>query len=110
MNTNKNRRQHLRHSAFFSVRYTVKEGTFRDLITNIGAGGAFISTRRHVNLNQTVSIRFPTFAFEKQFYAKGIVVRQNSSGFAVSFNAPVDEKICHEGQPPGILSERNRMP
>ena len=109
MSTNKNRRQHLRHRAFFSVKYTVKEGTFRDLITNIGTGGAFITTRRHVNLNQTISIRFPTFAFEKQFYAKGIVVRENSDGFAIRFNTPVDEKICQVGQLPGILSERDRV-
>jgi len=103
-----NRRRYLRHQALFSAKYTVKEGTFRDLITDIGAGGAFIKTRRNITLDQSINIRFPTFAFENRFYATGIVVRDASEGFAVRFNEPIDEKICQEGQLPGIISERDR--
>lgn len=109
MNPTTDRRQCVRHLAQFSAKYSVKEGTFRNLIKNIGAGGDFINARRKIKLNQSVNIRFPIFAFENKFYVTGMVVRFDAEGFAVRFNEPVEEKICQQGQFPGILSERDRL-
>ena len=108
MNPTNDKRRYARHAAPFSAKYSVKEGTFRDLIRNIGAGGMFVSSRRKIQLDQPISIRFPTFAFENRFYATGMIVRCNEEGFAVMFNEPIEEKLSMEGQFPGILSERDR--
>lgn len=108
MNPANDKRRYARHAAQFSAKYSVKEGTFRDLIRNIGAGGIFINSRRMIKRNQTISIRFPTFAFENRFYATGMVVRCSTDGFAVMFNEPIEEKLSMEGRFPGFLSERDR--
>lgn len=91
MNTPYNRRQNTRHTAVCSVKYTVKEGTFRDLINNISAGGVFIRTRRKIDQGRTINLQFPFFAFKKRLNVMGTVVRSNSNGFAVVFDDPMDE-------------------
>ena len=48
MKTVPNRRRYPRHTALFSAKYTAKEGTHRDLIQDIGAGGVFVCTRRKI--------------------------------------------------------------
>lgn len=107
MSPTNDKRRYARHAVPFSAKYSVKEGTFRDLIGNIGAGGIFFNSRRKIQLNQTISIRFPTLAFENRFYTTGMVVRCSAEGFAVMFNEPIEEKLSIEGQFPGILSERD---
>jgi len=97
MNTTPNNRQYHRHTALFSSKYTVKEGTFRDLIKDIGAGGVFISTRRHVDQGRPINLQFPILAFKKRFSLMGKVVRSNAKGFAVMFDEPMDEKLFNDG-------------
>ncbi|WP_319404755.1 PilZ domain-containing protein [uncultured Desulfosarcina sp.] len=96
MNTVPNNRRYPRHMALFSSKYTVKEGTFRDLIKDIGAGGVFVSTRRKINQGRPINLQFPIFAFKKRFSLMGKVVRCNTTGFAVMFNEPIDEKLFNK--------------
>ena len=109
MSSSRNRRRHPRHAALLSVKYSVKEGTFRDLIKDIGAQGVFIRSRRTIQPDQSITIRFPILAFEKSFQATGRVVRCDDEGFGVMFNSPIEEKVCRDGQLPGILAERERL-
>ena len=108
MNAVPNRRQYPRHTALFSIKYTVKRGAFRDLIINIGAGGVFVRTRRTINQGQPINLQFPILAFKRMLSVMGIVVRSNSRGFAVMFDEPLEEKIYKEGQFPEIVHEVNR--
>ena len=97
MNSVPNSRQYPRHTALFSSKYTVKEGTFRDLIKDVGAGGVFVSTRRKIVQGRPITIQFPVLAFKKRLSLMGTVVRCNAKGFAVMFDEPIDEKLFNEG-------------
>ena len=108
MNTVAHRREYPRYTAVFSTKYTVKEGMFRDLIINIGAGGVFVSTRRKIIQGRSINIQFPIFAFEKWLSIMGTVVRCDSKGFAVMFNEAMEVKILNEGRFPGSDNEGNR--
>jgi hypothetical protein len=101
MNTVAHRREYRRYTAVFSTKYTVKEGTYRDVIKNIGAGGVYISTRRKLIQGRSINIQFPIFAFGKWLSIMGIIVRCDSTGFAVKFHEAMDVKILNEGQFPG---------
>jgi hypothetical protein len=102
---NSNRRKHDRRSAFIIVEYTVKEGTFRDILKSIGPNGLFISTTRTVAPGQVISLRFPLFSFDELTNVTGSVVRSGFQGFAVELDQPIEElkdcadalsKIVHE--------------
>ncbi len=108
MKNEANRRQYPRHTALFSAKYTVKEGTFRDLVNNIGAGGVFVNTRRKINPGRSINLQFPIFAFKKRLSLMGTVIWCNSNGFAVMFDKSIEEKLSNEGQFPGIIIGRNR--
>jgi len=97
MNTVPNRRRFTRHSALFSAKYTAKEGTYRDLINDIGAGGVFVCTRRKIAQGRSINIQIPILAFKKRLSLMGTVVWCNSKGFAVMFDEPIDEKIFNRG-------------
>ena len=97
MNMVPNRRRHPRHTALFSVKYTAKEGTYRDLIKNIGAGGVFVCTRRKIIQGRTINLQLPIFAFGKRLSLMGAVVRCNAKGFAVMFDEPIDEQVFNQG-------------
>ncbi|MCB2149176.1 MAG: PilZ domain-containing protein [Deltaproteobacteria bacterium] len=97
MNSVRNNRRYPRHMALFSSKYTVKEGTFRDLIKDIGAGGVFVSTRRKIDQGRPINLQFPVLAFKKRFSLMGKVVRCNTNGFAVMFDEPIDENLFTEG-------------
>ena len=88
-----NRRKYERHQAFFSAKYTVKSGTYRDLIGNVSAGGIFIYTRRDVISGQKITLRFPNIAFDQKPSVFGTVVRSQKKGFAVMFDNPIEERI-----------------
>jgi hypothetical protein len=98
MNPVPNRRQYDRHPAQFSAKYTVKQGTFRDLIRNICARGIFISTRRRIDQGQAIDLQFPVFAFKRRLSVMGKVVRCNTNGFAVAFNQPIEAGIFNAGR------------
>jgi len=108
MNPIPNRRQYPRHVAYIIVEYTVKEGTYRDVIKNIGAGGLSVRTSRKINDGQSIMLKFPLFQFENTIQVSGKVARSNSDGFAVTFNEPIRGLICKEGQFPEIVHEVNR--
>ena len=108
MNKVPNRRQYPRQTALFSVKYTVREGTFRDLTGNIGAGGVFVRTRWNRKQGQRINLQFPILAFKKPLSIMGTVVRCSSEGFAVMFDEPIEAKIYKKGQFPKIAQEGNR--
>lgn len=105
MGNNPNRREYQRHTALFSAKYTIKSGTYRDLIGNVSAGGIFIYTRRDIINGQRITLRFPIIAFDKKPSVLGTVVRAQDKGFAVKFDNPVEECLPRDNQ----LSERNAV-
>ena len=104
----KNRRQFPRRPAFIIADYTVREGTFRDIIKNIGARGVFISTWRKIAQGQPIELSFPVFEFDDPLKVRGTVVRSSVKGFAVMFDQPIDGLICKEGEFPEIVHESER--
>ncbi|MGD9309577.1 MAG: PilZ domain-containing protein [Desulfosarcina sp.] len=103
-----NQRQFPRRTAFIIAKYTVKEGTFRDIIKNIGATGIYIGTSRGISQGQSIELQFPVFEFDNQMQVKGTVVRSTQKGFSVVFDAPIEGLICKEGHFPEIVHESNR--
>ena len=97
MITGRNRRRHRRHPALFSAKYTAKEGTYRDLIKDIGVGGVFVATRQKIDKGRPVNLQLPILAFGKRLSLMGKVVRCNAEGFAVMFDEPFNEKLFNEG-------------
>jgi len=97
MNPVRNRRQYPRLKVPFSVKYTAKEGTYRDLIKDIGARGVFVCTRRKISKGRTINLQIPIFVFAKRLSLMGTVVRCDTSGFAVMLDEPIDEKIFNKG-------------
>jgi len=105
---NQNQRRYPRRAAFIIAKYSVKEGTFRDIIKNIGATGVFINTSRRVADGQPIELQFPVFEFENQLRVRGKVVRRDRRGFSVVFDQPIDGLICKEGHFPEIVHESDR--
>ena len=90
MNTPCDRRRYPRHISLFSAKYTVKSGTYRDLVRNVSAGGIYIDTRRSIHDGQKISLRFPVFAFDRKPSITGTVIRSHQRGFAVKFDTPIE--------------------
>jgi hypothetical protein len=105
---NRNMRTYPRRTSFIIVEYRVNEGTFRDIIKNIGANGMFVNTTRTIAEDQPIKMRFPLFEFEHPIHLSGRVTRRTVTGFAVTFDHPIDELICQEGHFPDIVHEINR--
>lgn len=105
---NRNQRMHPRRTSFIIVEYSVREGTFRDIIKNIGANGMFVNTTRTIADDQPIELRFPLFEFENPIQVAGRVTRCTVTGFAVTFDRPIDELACREGNFPEIVHEINR--
>lgn len=97
-----------RRPAFIIVEYTVKEGTFRDIIKNIGPSGIFIGTQRSIASDQDIVLKFPLFSFEELIEARGRVVRSGPHGFAVSLDTPIRDLIRKDGQLVDIVHEIDR--
>lgn len=107
-NPSRNQRQFPRRAAYIVAQYTVKEGTFRDIIKSIGATGVFINTGRQIAPGQAIELEFPVFDFENPLQVKGSVVRSTHKGFAVTFDKPIKGLICREGNFPQIVHESDR--
>lgn len=103
-----NQRRYPRRTAYIIAKYQVKEGTHRDVIKNIGAGGLFVRTSRKIATGQSITLEFPLFRFNSTVKVSGKVTRNNPYGFAVVFNKPIDGLICQENQFPEIIHERDR--
>jgi len=93
MNSKAEKRQYPRHPALYTAKYTIKSGTYRDLIANVSAGGIYIHSHRDVERGQRISLRFPIVAFDKRPNVVGTVVRSQGRGFAVMFDDPIEERI-----------------
>ncbi|WP_319408238.1 PilZ domain-containing protein [uncultured Desulfosarcina sp.] len=103
-----NRPKNSRRTSYIIAEYTVKEGTHRDVIKNIGAGGLFIRTSRKISDGQSIKLEFPLFRFDNTVQVSGKVVRVESDGFAVAFDELLDALASKNGQLPEIVHEINR--
>ena len=108
MNPKNNRRQYPRQTSYIIGEYTVIEGSFRDIIKNIGAGGVSIRTDRNIAIGQPILINFPLFQFDNTIHVAGRVVRRDHYGFAVTFDEPIHDLICKDGLLPEIVHESDR--
>ena len=97
-----------RRTSYIITEYTVNEGTFRDVIKNIGAGGLFVRTSRKVAAGQPITLQFPLFDFEQTIQVTDTVSRITQLGFAVTFDEQIDGLICKKGHFPEIVHEGNR--
>lgn len=107
-NRSPNQRNHLRRTSYIIVEYTVREGTFRDIIKNIGANGMFVNTTRTIAEGQSIELRFPLFEFDNVIQVNGQVARSTVTGFAVTFDEPIPGLICKDGEFPEIVHEIDR--
>ena len=107
-NPDRHARKYNRRTAFIIVEYEVKEGVFRDILKNIGPKGLFIGTRRVIEEDQDVILRFPLFSFEQRVEVKGRVTRRSPHGFAVALDAPLDGLLLKNGQLSDIVHEIDR--
>jgi len=108
MKRQQNRQKRSRRTSYIIAEYTVKEGTHRDVIKNIGAGGLFIRTSRKVAEGQSIVLEFPLFRFDNTIKVSGTVVRADSDGFAVTFDKLLDVLQSKNGQLPDIVHEIDR--
>lgn len=108
MSTVAHRRQYPRYAAVFSTKYTTREGAFRHLTRDVGAGGVFISTRMKIRQGRRINVQFPIFAFEERLSLMGTVLRCEPEGFAVMFEEAIEVKVFKEGRFPGNVEEDNR--
>jgi len=106
--SNRKSREHDRRTAYIIAEYTVKEGVFRDIIKNIGPNGIFIGTRRAIDEDQEIVLRFPLFNFDHQIEVKGRVMRSGPHGFAVALGEPLDGLIREDGRLSDIVHEIDR--
>ena len=106
---NPNHRKYPRRAAYIIAEYTVREGTYRDVIKGIGAGGLFVWTSRKIADGQSIRLAFPLIHFSSVIRVSGRVTRKTPDGFAVAFDEPIDDLICEEdGQFPPIVHEGDR--
>ena len=105
-----NRHEYPRRTSFIIAKYTVKEGSYRDVVKNIGASGLFVKTSRKIALGQSISLEFPLFDFENLIQVTGKVTRRDADGFAVEFDSPLQALARKNGKFPEIVHESERAP
>jgi hypothetical protein len=105
-----NRQKRSRRTSYIIAEYTVKEGTHRDVIKNIGAGGLFIRTSRKVAQGQPIVLEFPLLRFDNTIRVSGKIVRADADGFAVAFDHLLEALASKNGQLPDIVHEIDRSP
>lgn len=103
-----NRHEYPRRTSFIIAKYIVKEGSYRDVIKNIGAGGLFVKTSRKIALEQSIALEFPLFQFDNLIQVTGKVIRRDPDGFAVEFNDLLEALYCRNGEFPKIVHESER--
>jgi len=97
-----------RRSSYIIAKYTVRQGTYRDVIKNISASGLSIRTSRRLSVGQSIELEFPLLDFDKVIQVSGKVIRREYNGFAVAFDKPLDDMMDKEGQSPKIVHEGDR--
>ncbi len=110
MNTVAHRRQYPRYKTDFSAKYTLKEGKFRDIIQDIGAGGVYFNTRRRIQPGRSINIQIPIFAFGRPVSVMGTVVRTEDDGFAVAFDWALEARLFNDGDFPRSAREVSLQP
>lgn len=108
MRAKSNRQKHPRRTSYIIAEYRLNEGTFRDVISNIGSGGLFVRTSRKVAVDQTIVLLFPLFDFEQPVEVSGKVIRRDHNGFAVMFDRPLQALRGAEGKLADIVHESDR--
>jgi hypothetical protein len=108
MISNTNQRQFPRRAAFIIAEYTTDEGTFRDVIKNIGANGLFVRTWRKFVAEESIVLKFPLFSLDQIIQVSGKIVRNDRDGFAVAFDTPIQGLICKAGHLPEIVHAGER--
>ena len=108
MNPITNKRQYPRRADFIVAKYTVLEGTFQDIVGNIGAGGMFIKTKRRIAVGQPILTDFPILELKNRIQVQGRVVRIDPNGIAVTFTKTVPRLIRKEGHFPEIVHDGDR--
>jgi hypothetical protein len=103
---NSNQRRYTRSASYIIAKYTVLEGTLRDVIKDIGAGGLSVRTAKKIAVGQPITIEFPLFQIDNLIKVSGRIVRRDLTGFAVTFNEPIHGLICKEGYFPEIVDNR----
>jgi len=109
MSSKPDRHQHSRRTSYIIAEYTVKEGTHRDVIKNIGGGGLYIRTSRKIAEGQSIVLNFPLLRFDDTIQVSGKVVRSEPGGFAVVFDELVNALESEDGQLPAIVHESDRL-
>ena len=102
-------RHYPRRTSYIIAEYTTLEGTFRDIIKNIGAGGLFIKTHRSIAVGQPILVKFPLFNFDQTMQVAGRVVRRDPDGIAVTFAEAIAGLICKKGHFPAIFHEGDQL-
>ena len=96
-----------RRTSYSIAKYTVMEGTFRDLIKNIGVGGLFFRTSRKVAQGQAIVIEFPLFQFKNcPGNWKSDCCKRD--GFAVVFSEPLKGLIGDASGIPELVHAGDR--
>ena len=89
-----NKRKFTRRASFIITDYVVQEGTFRDVIKNLSAGGLYMRTDRKFRAGQPIILNFPLIQLDEIIEAHGKIVRVKNKGFAVNFLNPINELVC----------------
>ena len=82
------RRKRPRKPCSISITYTVQDGSFTDMVTNIGSGGVFIQTSEAFSLGQKVTLAFSSPDQEEPIKATGKIVWGSQDGIGVEFTTP----------------------
>jgi Tfp pilus assembly protein PilZ len=88
------RRKHTRKPCAAAVDYAVQDRVFKDFALNISAGGVFIETNRPLSVGQEISLTFSPPNPQEPVKITGKVVRNDSQGIAVKFEAANDRLIA----------------
>ena len=101
-------RKHTRKAAFIIAEYTTKEGTFKDVLNDVSADGLFVSTWRRYEYGESIVLKFPLFSLDHIIQVRGKVIRNESDGFAISFDEPIQGLMCKEGYFPEIVQQSDQ--
>ena len=79
-------RKHNRRPYNKSLHFTYDHNDYKQFVTNIGRGGAFISTKENFSLGGKLSLTIPGSKSRKDVKVTGWIVRISEEGIGVSFD------------------------
>ncbi len=101
-------RAHHREDALIIAEYTASGESAHCLVRNISAGGLFVKTSWKHDVGQPITLTFPLTDADETITVAGTVARIEPTGFAVTFDQPIDKLACEKGQFPTIIHEGDR--